>query len=241
MSTLVLTDSTVWAGGYDMTTDLNQIALRAEVEDKDTTTFGRGDWRTRQGGLRDVSADLSGLWQAGAGAIDAEAFTRLGVKDRVMTVTPDGEAGSVAYMFQAGTFSYEAFDQVGELAPFNLAAKGTNKAGLVRGRVAAAKGTVSATGAIGTAVNLGAVVSGQYLYAAVHVFTAGTTVTLKIQSDNAANFPSPTDVATLSAITTAGATWVTRVAGPITDTHFRLNATAVTGSFVLAAAIGIGS
>lgn len=241
MSTLVLTDVTTWVAGYDMTTDLNSVSLKGEVEDKDNTTFGNGGWRTRQGGLRDVTADLAGLWQADTVSVDSEAFTNLGVVDRVVTVSPDGLAGSPAFFFQAGSFSYEIFDQVGELAPFSLNARGTNKAGLVRGQVALPKGTQSATGVVGSAVNLGAVASGQYLYAAVHVFTAGTTVTLQLQSDDASGFASPTTAATLSAITTAGGTWMTRVAGPITDTWFRLNATAITGSFILAAAIGIGS
>lgn len=241
MSTIVLTDATTWVAGYDMTTDLNQISLHAEVEDKDNTTFGSGGWRTRQGGLRDVTADLSGLWQAGAGTIDPEAFTNLGTADRVMTMSPDGAAGSVAYFFQGGTFSYDLLGQVGDLAPFSLATKATNAVGLIRGQVAAAKGVVSGTGVVGSVVNLGAVGSTQYLYSVVHVFTAGTTVTLKIQSDNASNFPSAADVVTLAAITTTGGTWVTRTAGPLTDTHFRFNATACTGSFTLAAAIGVGS
>ncbi|MFI7042586.1 hypothetical protein ACIBI0_38415 [Microbispora rosea] len=242
MSTIVLTDVTTWVAGYDMTTDLNSVSLKAEVEDKDATTFGAGGWRKRQGGLRDVTADLSGLWQADTVSVDSDAFTNLGVADRVMTVSLDGTAGSPAFMFQAGSFSYEIFDQVGELAPFSLNARGTNKAGLIRGQVSKPKGTQSATGAVGSAVNLGAVASGQYLYAAVHVFTAGTTVTLQLQSDDASGFSSPSSAGSaMSAITTAGGTWMTRVAGPITDTWFRFNATAITGSFTMAAAIGIGS
>jgi hypothetical protein len=242
MATMVLTDVTTWVSGYDMTTDLNKMSIRAEVDDKDATTFGSGGWRKHQGGLKDVSAEYGGLWQAGTGLVDEHAFTNLGVSDRVMTVSTDGLAGSPAFFFQGATFSYEALDAVGELAPFNLSAKATNSAGLVSGQVAKAKGTQAATGVVGSAVNLGAVAAGQYVYAAVHVFTAGTTVTLKLESDTASSFASAADVGSpLSAITTAGGTWVTRVAGPITDTWFRFNATTCTGTFTLAAAIGIGS
>jgi hypothetical protein len=242
MATLVLTDVTTWVNGYDMTTDLNKMTLRAEVDDKDATTFGSGGWRKHQGGLKDVSAEYGGLYQAGDDLIDDQAFSNLGVSDQIMTVSPDGLAGSPAFFFRGATFSYEALDAVGELAPFNLSAKATNQEGLVRGQVAKAKGTHSATGVVGSAVNLGAVPSGQFLYAAVHVFTAGTTITLKIESDTTSGFASAADVGSpLSAITTEGGTWVTRVAGPITDTWFRVNATACTGSFTMAAVIGIGS
>ncbi len=241
MSTIVLTDCTIWAGGYDATTDLNQISLKADVEDKDNTTFGQGGWKTRQGGLKDVSADHSGFWQAGTTAIDADAFTNLGVADRVMTVTPTGVAADVAYFFQAGTFGYELLGQVGEVAPFSLTAKGTNKAGLIRGRLAVAKSAVAATGAAGVGLQLGAVGATQYLYAVVHVFTAGTTITLKVESDDNAGFSSPTARITLAPITTTGGTWAVRLAGPITDDYYRFNATAITGSFTLGAAIGIGA
>jgi hypothetical protein len=241
VSTLVLTDVTTWVGSYDMTTDLNQVALQASVEEKDSTTFGSGGWRTRKGGLRDVTANLSGLWSGGDDGVDAEAFAHLGESDRVMTISPDGAAGSPAYFFQGGTFSYEAFDAVGELAPFSLSARATNAAGLIRGRVAAPKGAVAAPGAVGSPVTLGAVPADRFVYCAIHVFEAGTTLTLKLQSDDAASFASPTDLATLPALTAAGGTWVARIPGPLTDSVFRLTATAVTGSFTLAASIGSGA
>lgn len=242
MSEFVLKDCTTWAAGYDMTTDLNKMTVKADVEDKESTTFGTGGWKSRVGGLRDFSLDLSGFWQsATSGAIDPEAWSAVGVADRVVSVSPTGVAGATCYMGQAGELSYEVFGQIGEITPFALKMMGTNKAGLVRGQIAAARGAVSATGAVGSGVQLGAVGAAQFLYAAVHVFAAGTTITLKIQSDDNAGFASPTDVTTLSAITTTGGVWVTRVPGPLTDTYFRFNASAITGSFTLAGAIGIGS
>lgn len=242
MTEFILKDCTTYVGGYDFTTDVNKMAVKADVEDKDSTTFGNSGWKARVGGLRDVSMDLEGFWQsATAGAVDPEAYPNLGVADRAVTISPTGQAGDVAYFFQGGSFNYEMFGSVGDVTPFTLGHKSTSKYGLVRGQMTKAKGLVSATGAMGSPVQLGAVASDQYLYAVVHVFSAGTTITLKIESDNASNFASPTDVATLSAITTTGGTWVTRVAGPLTDTYFRFNATGITGSFTLAAAIGIGS
>lgn len=242
MATLALTDATCWVGGYDFTGDLNQITLNASVNELDVTTFGSGGYRSRIGGLRDVSAQVAGFWSSATSAApDPQVFPNLGVADRVMTVAPDDAEGSVAYLCQVGKFSTQMFGQIGEATPFGLDAMGTNKAGLIRGQVLKAKGTVSAVGATGSGVQLGAVGSGQYLYATLHVFSAGTTLTVVLESDDNSNFTSATTRATWSAVTTTGGTWATRVAGPITDTYYRLRVTAVTGSFSIAGAAGIGS
>src|SRR3712207_1467928 len=98
MASLALKDATVWVHGYDMTTDLNEIGLDASADPLDNTTFGGGGYRSRIAGFKTVKADLKGFWQAGASSIDAEAFPDLaGTVGRVVTVTPDGAAGSVAY------------------------------------------------------------------------------------------------------------------------------------------------
>ena len=86
-------------------------------------------------------------------------------------------------------------------------------------------------------MNLGAVGASEALYAAFHVISSGTTITVALQSDDNAGFSSPTVRATLGPITTAGATWV-RVAGPFTDTYYRFVVTAITGSHIVAGAIG---
>lgn len=243
MSTYSLVDATTWVHGYDMTTDLNQISINAEVEDQENTTFGSGGFRSRVGGLRSVSADLAGYWQSAVGpAIDSEAFNALGQRDRVVTMAYDDAEDVPAYFFQAGEFSYDMFGSIGDVTPFNLSMLGTSGYGLVRGRVAKAKATVNATGATGSVLNLGQVAANQFLYASLHVFgTPGTTITVQVQSDDSAGFGSPTTRLTLGPITAAGGTWATRLAGAVTDTHYRFNISAITGSFSIAGAIGIGS
>lgn len=245
MATIALTDATVWVGGYDFTGDVNQITLGATAEQLDTTTFGSGGFRSRIGGLRDVQAQVAGFWSSATSAApDPQVFPDLGVADRVVTAAPDDAEGSVAYMCRVGKFSSQMFGQVGDAVPFSLDMQGTNKEGLIRGQVTKAKANVTTTGATGTAVNLGAGGAGKFLYLAVHVFTAGTTLSIKVESDTTSGFASPADVAsaTVGPITTAGGVWMTRVdAASITDTWFRVNATAVTGTFSIAAAVGIGS
>ncbi|MGW3808854.1 hypothetical protein [Micromonospora sp. NPDC005113] len=243
MATIALTDATVWVGGYDFTGDVNQISLNATADQLDVTTFGSDGFRNRIGGLKDVSAQVAGFWSSGTSAApDPHLSPDLGVADRVCTASPGKTEGSVAYLCRVGKFGTQMFGTSGEAVPFSLDMQGTNKEGLIRGQVTKAKGNVTTTGATGTAVNLGAGGAGKFLYLAVHVFTAGTTISVKVESDTTSGFASPADVAsaTVGPITTAGGVWMTRVsAAAITDTWFRLNVTAVTGTFSVAAALAI--
>lgn len=241
MSSFALLDVTSYIAAHDFTTDSNEISLSVEVDDQETTTFGGGGWRSRLGGLRSVEAELSGLWQAGDAQVDAEVFPSLGTVNEVVTISPTGVEAATAYLLQAGKFSYELLGDVGEVAPFTLSMMGTEgTAGLVRGQLAKAKGNVSATGALGSVLNLGAPTSTQYVYAALHVFSAGTTITVQVQSDDGAGMGTPTTRGTIGPITTTGGTWMTRVAGPfVGETHWRLNVSAITGTFQVAGAIAV--
>lgn len=247
MATYAAVAHTTYVGGYDMTGDLNQTSLSLPHEALDRTVFRPGaatPGRVRQAGLQDVQSTVMGFWQAGSGTVDPEAWARLGTTAQVVTQTPAGVEGERAYLYQAGTFEYQLFGNVGEMAPFSLSLQGTRgngtlSAGAVAGRLLKAKGDADATGATGTAVELGAVAAGQYLYAAFHVFSAGTTITAVLESDDADTFGSATTRATLGPITTAGGTWATRVAGSITDTWYRLRVTAITGTFSIACSAGI--
>ena len=237
MSIFPLLDCTTWVDDYDFTGDSNKLTLDAEVEDLDGTVFGGGGWKKLAGGLKTVSGSLEGFWQSGP---DAEGFSDLGNASRPVTVSPTGAALSTAFLFQATKLKYSAFGEVGALTPFTLDMSGSTTVGMVRGQVAAAKQSVAATGALGSPVQLGAVSSTQKVYAIVHIFgTPGTTITVKVQSDNASNFPSAADVATIGPLTTAGGTWMTPVAGVIADDWFRFNVSAITGTFTVAGAIAV--
>jgi hypothetical protein len=244
MASFMLQDVTTWVAGYDFTTDLNQVSLNVSVDDLDATTFGGGGFRARRGGLRNVEASYSGFWQSATiDAVDPQAFTQLGTVDQAVTIAYDDAEGSTAFMFQGGKFNYSLGGQIGEVMPFDLDMMGSNgSAGLVRGAITKAKGVVSATGATGTAWNGGNVAAGQYLYGTFHVFgTPGTTITAVLESDDNGAFSTATTRATFGPITTAGGTWATRVAGALAETHYRIRVTAITGTFTIASAIGIGS
>lgn len=241
MALLSLTDAYLYVGGYDFTTDVNTATLSSDVAQLDATTFNSNGFQELAGGLKSSNLAWSGFWQSASGvsdqAPDNQAFPMLGTS-QPYTFGPVEVENQVAYMANMMKSNYSLGGEVGALAPFSLTANGAAPDGTVRGRLAVAKQTITAVGQAGTGLNLGALNSSQYLYATFHIFTAGTTISLTLQSDDNSGFTSPTVQSTIGPLTTSGGTWVTKVAGPITDTWYRFVVTAITGSFVAGAAIG---
>lgn len=235
---------TTWVGGYDFTGASNQTSLRLSREALDATVFGVGTVaRTRKAGLADVQSSVNGFWSAGTGEPDDAVIAALGGGVQVVTQTVSGAEGDVAYLYEAREFEYSQFGPVGQLVPFSLGIQGASGAagavGAPRGRLLVDKGSISGTGATGSVIQAGAVGSGQYLYCAVHCFAIGTSFTLQIQSDDAQGMGSPTTQMTIGSITAVGGYWGTRVAGPITDTWWRVNVSAISGTSTIAVSIGI--
>jgi hypothetical protein len=238
MAARVDTSASIWVDAVDLTSLSTQYGIDNTADVLDATTFGSGGSRARLVGLKDGKAEVTGFWDSSA---DAVLFgTVLGSAAKVVTLAEGSIEGSPAFVMQGVESQYSQFGKIGDITPFKATLTGAGAYGVPRGKVTLASTSITTTGAKGTAVQLGAVAAGKYLYAAVHCFAAGTTVTIKIQSDDNIGFTTPTDVATLSAITAVGGTWMTRVAGPITDTYFRVNVSSITGTFQLASAIAIG-
>lgn len=226
---------------YDLSGDLNAIALEATGELQEVTRLTDAG-RRRLAGLKQVQLEARGYWQAGIGLVDEALFTNLGVADVPLSVAvKDGVAGDNAYLFRAAIGTYEMGAALGEVSPFRAAAEGSAGEVLARGLVLH-NATQTATG-VGTAFNLGSVASGQTLYAALHVLTvSGTTpsLTARLESDDASGFLSPTTRLTFAAKTAAGSEWKT-LAGPITDAWWRvgftISGTAPSFKFIVTAGI----
>lgn len=236
MASVHFYDPIIYMHGYDLTGDLHSVSLQEEAEELDNTTFGTGGYRSRIGGLKSVSLSGNGYWQSSP---DAEIGPNLGTTNRVVTINHDNTETSPARLIQVGHFKHNIGGSVGGLMPFDFEAKNTDPQGAPRGQVAKKKGDVSATGAIGSGLLLGAVSATQYLYATFHVFSAGTTITVVVESDDNAGFTTATTRGTIGPLTTTGGTWMTRVAGAITDTYFRFRVTAITGTFSVGGAIAV--
>lgn len=244
MSSFSLINCSCFVHSYDFTTDVNSMNIKIDVDDQDSTTFQSGGYKKRVGGLRNVESELQGFWQAGdiavTGVPDTYAFPALGVANRLVTITPSETAGDVAYMYQAGAFTYEAFGDIGNVTPFTLNMSNTHADGLIRGRLVNARGDVSATGVLGDVIAMTPTV-GQYLYAGLHIFSAGTTITVQIQSDDNSDFSDPTTRGTFTALTSAGGYWLTKVDASAwtSETHWRMNVSAITGTFNVAGVIAL--
>lgn len=243
MSTLALLDVTTHVDGHDFTGDTNSAQLTLEAAQLNATAFASGGSTVLKGGLKTSTFNMEGFFQSAASdAVDPEAFPNLGVRNRVHTMIPEGSETDTAYLWRAGHFSYQLLGTLGEMAPFTLGSMGTDGVGAARGQLAVAKADVSSTGAVGSPVNLGAGSSGERLFWTLHVFGVGTSISLKVESDDAQGFGSPTDVtgATLGPISARGGSWLTPIdASSITDSWFRVNVTAITGTFNIASALAI--
>lgn len=241
MAVEALLNAFTYVSGHDFTGDTNQGQLNMEAAVLEATTFRSAGWTENAYGLKSYTFNSSGFWQSDVSdAVDPEAFGDLAIA-RAHTWGPKEVETSPAWMFNAAKTNYQLFGEVGPLAPFSLQSNGTDKFGCVKGQLAKAKGAATAIGALGSVVQLGAVGANQYLYATFHVFTAGTTITVQVQGDDNAGMTTPVTLATIGPLTARGSTFMTRVAGPITDSYYRFNVSAVTGAFVAAGAIGIGS
>lgn len=243
MGSLIVTNARTFAGGLDATGRSNMVKLDVEVEEKPSTNMGSGGWVEVKGGLAKTELEAGGQWEAGgAGFVDDELFAALGGVG-ALSVCPDGAAvGSLAWLTKLMSGKYTLGDQVGEIAPWSLTGKGSWP--LARGLVAHPPGTARTTTSTGTGQELGAVSSGQYLYAGLHVLSiAGTstpTITVEIESDADNTFASPTSRIAFDAATTVSGQ-LKRVAGAITDTWFRPKWT-ITGtgpSFLFVATFGV--
>lgn len=249
----ILKNVRLYMGGADYTGVSNKVEFTPEVEEKDVTTFGDYDtttgdlWKAVKGGIATAKISQSGFWEAGdTGKVDDDRYAALGgagAWSAFPTVTPAALTyGDLAWFTKAHSSSYALLGGVGDVAPWSGSLTSVYPA--VRGVCAHPPGTARTATGNGTAVQLAAVTATQYLYASLHVLsvsgTGSPTLTVKVQSDTASNFPSATDVMTFTAATARTGETI-RSVGPITDDFFRVNYT-ISGSspsFLFVVAIGI--
>jgi hypothetical protein len=221
MAIQVFTQAKLWADAWDLSGDMNKIALNYGVELQDATTFLGAGGKARKGGLKSTSLALEGFWSGGVDLVDEVLWNRIGLVSVPVTLSPGaGLAGDPAYSFLAGFATYAPGATVGEMLKFALDAESSDDA-LIRGIVL--RNSVETGAANGAAFAQGLVGTGQKLWATLHVLAiaGGGTWTFKVQSDTT-GFPSPIDRITFNAVTVKGSQWAVPVAGPIaTDDNWR--------------------
>jgi len=179
-----------------------------------------------------------------AGSVDESAWALLGVADTPHSVCTPSADGSLAYLWRGIPLSYApAMGAAGELAMTQISGQ-SSTGGVVRGTLIHPGSASRTSSSVGTGRQLGAVVAGKSMYAALHVLSAaGTTpsLTVIVQSDDNAGFTSPTTRISFSAASTGNTYQWGSVAGAITDGWWRISYT-VTGtgpSFAFAVTAGI--
>lgn len=240
MATFALTDAQIFSAGRDYTGVSNQVSWEVNADELDDTTFG-DTARSRKAGLKDFTMSFSGFRDDAVAGYDQDQYVRiidfLGAQQHLVSTAVEATAGSVAYFGRARQLNYQQNGSIGDLAGFSGQSSGSNGVGAVRGQLLFPKGDVSGA-ANGSNVTLGAASSSESLYVGIHVFSAGTTCDVIVESDDNGSFTSATTRSSTT-VTSAGGTWVTPVSGAITDTLYRVRFANVTGTFSLAVVAGI--
>ncbi|SRR5712691_2284267 len=230
MPSQVLTNCKAWLAEFDLSSDLNAVAIEQGVEQQDATVFGVGTKITKPG-LLTVKSVLAGFLNLGAGLSEEFLSSKLGLVDVPFTSAPTtGAEGEPAYSFLADLAKFDPFtsDKVGDMAKIAVE-MAASSAKLVRGTILHNAARV-ATGT-GTIFNLGAVAAGQSVYGVLHVpaISGGPTVTIKVQSAPTVGFAAPVDRLTFTAVTTKTSQFLALL-GAITDAFWRVTWTFVGGA-----------
>jgi len=240
MAKFVFNDGKVFAGGFDLSSNITSVNLDISADELDATTINSGGFRTRLGGIKDSTLNMDGFFEAGANKPDALLGASVG-NELIVTTVPDAGVGNIAYFMKSRLFSYNILGSIGEITPFTVS-KSQSDDVVVRGTIQLDDDLTSTGNSTG--VQLGAVGAAEKCFAAIHCYsvsgTSTPTITFKLQSDDNSSFTSPTDRITFTGITAVGADFQS-VAGAITDQHWRLNFT-ISGtnpSFGIHATIGI--
>ena len=241
MAATVLKDARLLVGGYEVTSDHNTVALNMLRPPVIKPSFGI-DSNVYLPGLVKAEYSLDGWFDSdGSVAIDDIKFAEFNASiSNVLTiVAPDGAVGAVAYSFESIDTDYAPFGGgIGDIAAFNVA--GTSTGDVLKGVVIEA-GTTARTATLTTAeYELGDIVAGEILWAALHVIatTGSPTLDVVIQSD-VTGFGSPTPHITFPQATAIGDGFLSSTTAE-SDTFWRAVATwGGTGSITFLIAFGI--
>jgi hypothetical protein len=240
MARQVLKNVKLYLGQYDVSGDFNSVQLGLNTEGLDVTAFG-ATAKVETPGLESVELTGKAFWQQDAtpGSLKIEdiLLAKFALQNTPVSVAPLAAAvGDLAWFFQALVANYDPGFVIGQVPMADITAKASGGR-LVRGSVL--ENTTSVAGGNGTAVQLGAVLATQRVYAALHVFAlSGGTLTVKVQSDDANGMATPTDRLTFASVTGPGSEIVS-AAGAITDTWWRRSHTLTGGSATFALMTGI--
>lgn len=239
---IVLTNAQIWLAQYDLTGFSNRVALDYQAKPLVDTRFGQTT-EVNRAGVKTVEAAFGGFGEETAllGS-NVALFNQMGIAGKPASFVAEGNVeGNAAYTFEGLTASWQTFGEHGASMPYSGNAKGGGDTtfALARGALLATNAVRTASGA-GGSVTLGAIAATERVYAALHVFAANGTLDVTVQSDADGVFPGGASTRiTFPQATTVSSAWLS-LAGPITDTFWRVAWTIGGGSPSFAFAVVVG-
>jgi hypothetical protein len=220
-------DMSILVDDIEMAGNAKVFDLKTDVAVLDTTPLSTTGWTTVTGGLKSGTVNLEFMQDPATLGVDDTLWPLLGTAGTVKSIVTNSADGSTAYLLQSIPLSYTPVSgNVGELAMGTIS--GSSSTGpVVRGALLHPSNVSRTSTSTGTGRQLGAVVAGKSMYAALHVISAaGSTPTLAVilQSDDNAGFTTPTSRITFTTAT-GRTSQMLSVAGAITDDYWRVSYT----------------
>ena len=215
-------------GSFDATGVANQLDYGVTVNPFEITTFRNVPFQAFAPGLKTVNVGFSGFNDYAAAAWDEYIRSAFNTQ-QVLTLAYNGATvGTGAVISQGVLTDAQPFKaQVGQAPAIDMKVSGVGLA-LAEGQVTqASSGNITASGNT-TPVQVGALASTQTIVAAVHVLAySGTgTVTFQLQSSSTSGGAYTARGTAGSALSAAGAQWISATGLTVTDTWWRLAVTA---------------
>jgi hypothetical protein len=224
MAAEILLNPGLYVGGARVSSAFNKAMIDGDAALVEMTGFGSTSRKFLKTVLSAL-ASATGFYDPVVEAVlDTEWRSAAG---HVFTALKEDNPGMPAWLMLNNLQSVGRGGVIDGASTMLWSAQANGAPAVCRGKSSLRNDALAATGA-GTAVQLGATLATENIYAHLHVFSVsvgGTPqVTVKIQSDNASNFPSPTDIGTFVLASAVGAQRIV-IPGPFTDDWYRAFAT----------------
>ncbi len=220
MSAITVTGYKAYLDHLLISSDLNSAAIQNDVDTPESTTI-EDLWREFLAGAK--SGKISATGFVDSPGSDSTLFSSFGTAGKILQVFPLGLTENTrCYFLEFLNGQYSKQADYGEVFKYSLngSANGAVVAGVLNVWEPAL--TTNGTG-YGDATQLGAVAAGQKMYAAITLaLNSGSgTIDFTVESDDNSGFTSPTTRITFSTVSGTIST-MSSVAGPITDTYWRV-------------------
>jgi hypothetical protein len=220
-------DMSILVGSLELAGNAKNVTLATEVQALDTTALSSTGWTTCIAGLKSGTVNMEFMQDVATAGVDDTLWPLLGVADTVKSICTNSADGSPAYLLKTIPLSYTPVQgAVGELAMGAISGQ-SSTGPVVRGALIHPSNVSRTSSSTGTGQQLGAVIAGKSIYAALHVISAsGTLPTLAVilQSDDNAGFTTPTTRITFTTAT-GKTSQMSSLAGAITDDYWRISYT----------------